>query len=65
MNAIITYINESVAELRQVRWPTRQQAVRLALITVGFTLVAAAVFGLLDYLLSLLIQALLQLVAFV
>lgn len=48
MNAIMTYINESLEELRHVRWPTRQQAVRFSAVVIGFTLICAIVFGLLD-----------------
>lgn len=52
MNSITTYINESLAELRAVRWPTRQQAVRLSAIVIAFTFGCAVVLGLLDYVLS-------------
>ncbi|HVW66755.1 MAG TPA: preprotein translocase subunit SecE [Candidatus Peribacteraceae bacterium] len=53
MNALMTYINESLAELRHVRWPTRQQAVRLSIIVIGFTLLCAIFFGVVDFLLSM------------
>lgn len=52
MNSITTYFKDAVEELNHVRWPTRQQAVKLSAITIGFTLVASAVFGLIDYGLS-------------
>lgn len=52
MNAISTYINECLTELRHVRWPTRQQAVRLSAMVVAFTIVSGAVLGLLDFALS-------------
>lgn len=58
MNAITTYINEAIQELHKVRWPTRQQAVRLSLIVIGFTAVAAVALGLVDSLLSQFIQIL-------
>lgn len=61
MNTITTYINESLEELRHVRWPTRQQAVRLSLIVLAFTAVATVAFGLVDFALS---EALAFLVAF-
>lgn len=48
MNAIIRYINESIRELELVRWPTRQQAVRLSTIVIIFTAVNALAFGLID-----------------
>lgn len=46
------YIRESVEELHHVRWPTRQQAVKLSLIVLGFTLGAALCFGIVDFLLA-------------
>lgn len=60
MSAFIEYIQESIAELRQVRWPTRSQAVRLSIIVVGFTIATAAVFGVIDFFLSELLQILLS-----
>ena len=52
MNLITTYINESLEELRQVRWPTQQQAVRLSTIVIGFIIVTSLFFGLVDTILS-------------
>ena len=52
MNAILTFITDAIQELHHVRWPTRQQAVRLATIVLIFTLVCALFFGVLDSLLS-------------
>ncbi len=45
---ITTYIRESLEELRQVRWPTQQQAIRLTVIVIGFIAVTSAFFGLID-----------------
>lgn len=56
-----TYLHDAIAELHQVRWPTRQQAVRLSLITIGFTTAVALAFGGIDYVLSLIVQFLLSL----
>ena len=61
MNAITTYINEALAELHQVRWPTRQQAIRLSLITLGFVFGTAIVFGFIDFGLSQAVKSLLSL----
>lgn len=52
MNTITTYINESLAELRAVRWPTRQQAVRLSAVVIVFTIACGILLGVLDYVLS-------------
>lgn len=52
MNAITTYINECLTELRHVRWPTRHQAVRLSIVVIAFTFICGIVLGALDYGLS-------------
>lgn len=52
ITAIRTYITEAIEELELVRWPTRQQAVRLSIIVTAFTLLSAAIFGFVDYSLS-------------
>ena len=60
MNAITTYINEAIAELHQVRWPTRRQAIRLSIIVLAFTIVSSLIFGVLDMALSQLVRFLLS-----
>lgn len=60
MNAIFTYVNEALEELRHVRWPTRQQAVRFSAVVLAFTAICAAAFGLLDFVLSILLKFLLD-----
>ncbi len=52
MNSIITYFTDSIEELRQVRWPTQQQSIRLTTIVIGFIIVTSLGFGLVDTLLS-------------
>ena len=59
MNSILTYLHESIEELRHVRWPTRQQAIRLSASVLVFTLACAAVFGLVDFGIAQLIRFLL------
>ena len=56
----INYFNEAIQELELVRWPTRQQAVRLSAIVLAFTLASAAVFGLVDFLLAKVVHFLLS-----
>lgn len=56
MNVFMNYINGSLEELRQVRWPTQQQAIRLTVIVIGFIAVTAASFGLIDGLLTQIIR---------
>ncbi len=60
MNTILTYINESLEELRHVRWPTRRQAVRFSLVVIAFTAISALVFGLVDIGLSEIMRFLLS-----
>lgn len=47
-NTVAQYLRESFSELNKVTWPTKNQAVRLTLIVLGFTLVIAIFIGLLD-----------------
>ncbi|MEI8230364.1 MAG: preprotein translocase subunit SecE [Candidatus Peregrinibacteria bacterium] len=58
--AIANYLRGSVEELHQVRWPTRQQAVRLSLIVIVFVAVSAAAFGIVDAALSALVKFMLS-----
>ncbi len=62
MNALINYVNGALEELRHVRWPTRQQAIRLSVIVILFTGISAIFFGIADFGLAELIQTLLSLV---
>jgi preprotein translocase subunit SecE len=48
-NFIVKYFKETRAELKKVTWPTRQEALNLTLIVVGFTISMAALLGLIDY----------------
>jgi preprotein translocase subunit SecE len=48
-NFIVRYFKETRAELKKVTWPTRQEALNLTLIVVGFTISMAALLGLIDY----------------
>ena len=48
-NVIVRYIKETRSELRKVTWPTRQEALNLTLIVVGFTILMAALLGAIDY----------------
>lgn len=60
VTSFITYLREAVQELELVRWPTRQQAVRLSVIVLIFTIVNSAVFGLIDMGLSQVVYLLTQ-----
>ncbi|MBI2635935.1 preprotein translocase subunit SecE [Candidatus Peregrinibacteria bacterium] len=61
LNATFAYIDEAIQELELVRWPTRQQAVRLSAVVLAFTLVSSAAFGVVDFILSSVVRFLLSL----
>lgn len=48
-NPITEYIESSLQEIRKVTWPTRQQAVRMTILVIGFCLVAAIILGAVDF----------------
>ena len=56
-NAIVRYLRETRAELRKVRWPTRQEAWNLTKVVLVVTISLALFLGLLDYLFSLELRA--------
>ncbi len=60
MLTIHSYITEAIEELRHTRWPTRQQAIRLSIIVIGFTAVSTVLFGMVDFLLSEIVSILLS-----
>jgi preprotein translocase subunit SecE len=47
-NAITRYFRETWAEMKKVRWPTRQEAQNLTLVVLAVTIAMAAILGLLD-----------------
>lgn len=47
-NAFIKYVTDSFQELRKVTWPTRNQALRLTVLVLGFCLFMALVIGVFD-----------------
>lgn len=48
-NALLNYFQESYGELRKVTWPTRNQAVKLTFLVLGFCLISAVFIGTLDF----------------
>ncbi len=48
----MNYVKDSFEELRKVTWPTKQQAIRLTILVLGFCFAAAAIIGLLDFVLN-------------
>jgi preprotein translocase subunit SecE len=60
MNSIMNYINDSITELRQVRWPTRQQAIRFSAVVIIFVAISSIFFGIIDIALSEIMKAILD-----
>jgi preprotein translocase subunit SecE len=52
-NAVVRYLRDTRAELRKVRWPTRQEAWSLTKIVLAVTISMALFMGLFDNLFSL------------
>ncbi|MEO8511496.1 MAG: preprotein translocase subunit SecE [Chloroflexota bacterium] len=49
MNGLRRYVTESIAELKKVTWPTRQDVVRLTLIVLAVSIVIGIYIALLDF----------------
>jgi preprotein translocase subunit SecE len=58
-NALITYFRGAKEELEKVTWPSRKQVIIYSAIVMVVTLVWAAYFGALDFVLNLGLQAIL------
>jgi preprotein translocase subunit SecE len=57
-NAVVRYLRETMAELKKVAWPTRQEATRLTLIVLAATVAMSAFLGIVDLLSTQLFSAL-------
>jgi len=57
---IIDYLKGSAVELKKVVWPTRKQAINLLIVVIVFSLVMSFFLGGIDFLITKLIQFLLQ-----
>lgn len=57
MNKLVQFVKESYGELRKVVWPSRDDVVGSVKVVIVSTLVFALVFGLVDALLLLGVQA--------
>ena len=51
-NIITRLLRETVAELRKVNWPTRQEATQLTLLVLLVIFIMSSLLGVLDYLFS-------------
>ena len=57
-NVVVRYLRETVAELKRVSWPTRQEATKLTLIVLATTAAMSAFLGIVDLLSTQLFSAL-------
>jgi preprotein translocase subunit SecE len=54
--SITDYLKGTKAELRQVSWPTRKQAVNFTIIVIAVALVMAAFLGFFDFIFTLVLE---------
>lgn len=47
---VVTYLQETVSELKLVRWPTRRETINLTLIVIAISFIVGAYVGSLDFL---------------
>jgi preprotein translocase subunit SecE len=53
---VVTFFQESRAELRKVTWPTRQEVTNLTLAVLGMTIGIAIFLGIIDQVLNFIVQ---------
>jgi preprotein translocase subunit SecE len=58
MKKLLSFVRESVAELKKVVWPSREDVISSVKVVIVSTVLIAAVLGIVDVLLLLGIQAL-------
>jgi preprotein translocase subunit SecE len=56
MRKIITFFQESFAELKKVTWPNREEAISSTKVVLVSTLIIAAMLGLVDFILFKLVD---------
>ena len=47
--SVVTYVKESVDELKKVSWPSRKETIRLSLMVIIGSVVVGAMFTFLDF----------------
>lgn len=45
----ITYLRDTISELKQISWPTREQTLKLTLIVIAVSILVAVYIGALDF----------------
>lgn len=59
--AFTSYVRSSIEELKKVAWPTRAETVRYSLLVIGVSLATALLIGVLDFILTLGVEAVIRL----
>lgn len=62
MTQVIKYIKATLREMRQVKWPTRKQAVNYTMLVIVISAIVAAYVGAFDYVFSQIISALIAII---
>jgi preprotein translocase subunit SecE len=52
MTALVKYVRSTIAELRQVAWPTKREAILYTILVVVISAIVALYVGAFDYLFS-------------
>ena len=60
MNKVVQFVKESIAELRKVIWPSRDDVIGSVKVVIISTVIIAAILGLVDFLLLLGVQVIFQ-----
>lgn len=53
MNKVTNYIQESVAEMKKVTWPTKKETYNYTLLVIGISIAVAIFLGALDYMFTI------------
>jgi preprotein translocase SecE subunit len=56
----ISYLKDTIAELKLVRWPTQQETVRLTAIVIGISVLVGVYVGALDFSFTSLLSTILK-----
>ena len=56
MNKLISYIKESISEMKKVTWPTKKETYNYTILVIGISLAVAVFLGALDFIFNLGLQ---------
>jgi len=59
----VKFLKESHQEFKRVNWPTREETVRYTLIVIGISVAVAVYLGLLDYVFTNILKAIIPTIA--